>query len=318
MNDELIEVVITSRVDHGKDIAELILTPTNGLSLPDFKAGAHIDLHIDTNIIRQYSLCGMPGFNANYRVGVLNDPNSRGGSKKIFEQFLVGNVFNISKPRNHFELSADARYTILVAGGIGITPMLAMAYELTATNQPFELHYCSRSRNVAAFQEELKRQFPQQIHFHYDNEEKQQYFSPEERFVQASEETHIYVCGPTGFMDWVIGAAKATNLSSDKIHFEYFSAEVETSGKAFEVYCKQSDITVQVAEQQTIAKALLSDGVRVDVSCEEGVCGTCITDVLEGVPDHRDHFLTDEEKEDNDQIALCCSRSKSARLVLDL
>jgi len=318
MNDELIEVTIASRIDHGKDIAELILTPSNGLALPSFEAGAHIDLHIDENITRQYSLCGVPGTNLNYRIGVLNDPDSRGGSRKIFEQFAEGLKLIISRPRNHFELTANVKHTILAGGGIGITPLLAMAYELKERKQSFELHYCARNRSAGAFKKELLQQFPQQIKFHYDDEEKQQLFLPEYIFKNASSGTHVYVCGPTGFMDWVIDSAKLEKFPAKQIHFEYFSAEVETSGNEFEVYCEQSDITVRVAEQQTIAKALLAAGVKVEVSCEEGVCGTCITDVLKGTPDHRDHFLTDEEKEDNDQIALCCSRSRSARLVLDL
>ena len=129
---------------------------------------------------------------------------------------------------------------------------------------------------------------------------------------------HVYVCGPTGFMDWIIDAAKQSGLPSKQIHFEYFSAQVDASGDEFEVFAAASGVTVLVPNGMSIAKALKAAGVKVNVSCEEGVCGTCICDVLEGTPDHRDHFLNDEEKEIGDQIAVCCSRAKSARLVLDI
>jgi vanillate O-demethylase ferredoxin subunit len=318
MTIELLDVVIKSRDDQGLGVAIFELTSSSSQPLPSFVAGAHIDVHIDSETVRQYSLCNNPSDTSTYRIGVLNDPNSRGGSVKIHQDFTEGKALKVSSPRNHFPLEDSAKRTILAGGGIGITPMIAMAYELQNQGKDFEIHYCTRTKGAGAFTDELEQSFPGKISFHYDDAGKEQLFSPERDFSPYDKDTHIYVCGPSGFMDWVIDSAKAMSYPAGQIHFEYFSAEVDTSGAAFEVYCKKSDITVTVNEEQNIVKALAEVGVKVDVSCEEGVCGTCITDVLEGEPDHRDHFLTEEEREDNDQIALCCSRSKSQRLVIDI
>jgi len=318
MNNELLDVVIASRIDQGTGVAVMELVSANGDDLPSFTAGAHIDIHVGSEMIRQYSLCNDPADKTLYRVGILNDPNSRGGSVKIHEEFTEGQTIKISAPRNHFPLFDGAKRTILAGGGIGITPMMAMAYSLQKSGEAFELHYCTRSKGAGAFEEELVNAFGEQVVFHYDDEDKAQLFSPQTDFSPVDDATHIYVCGPTGFMDWVIDSAKEMGYPSSQVHFEYFSADVDITGDSFEVYCDQSDITVNVGAEESIAAALKKSGIKVSMSCEEGVCGTCITDVLEGEPDHRDLFLTDEEKEDNDQIALCCSRAKGKRLVIDM
>jgi len=318
MSDALLDVTISAREEQGAGVAIFELASVSGEALPEYAAGAHIDVHVNQELVRQYSLCTKPTDEGKYRIGILNDPNSRGGSRQIHADFKVGNQLSISTPRNHFPLETVAKRTILAGGGIGITPLIAMAYELQAQNQDFELHYCARTRGAGAFVEELQASFPENVTFHYDDEEESQLFSPAVALGPCDEGTHIYVCGPSGFMDWVIAGAKELGYPSAQVHFEYFSAEVDSSGASFEVHCVKSDVTLVVEEQQSIVKALAAAGVKVDVSCEEGVCGTCITDVLEGEPDHRDHFLTDEEKADNDQMALCCSRAKSARLVIDI
>lgn len=318
MNGELIDVVIKSRKEQGAGIAVIELVAKDGKPLPDFSAGAHIDVHVGDDLIRQYSLCNDPVSSDVYRIGVLNDPKSRGGSIKIHTDFIEQQTVTISAPRNHFPLDENAKKSILAGGGIGITPMMAMAYGLLRDGKEFELHYCTRTKGAGAFEQELVTAFGERVVFHYDDQAKSQLFSPEATFSPVEAGTHIYVCGPTGFMDWVIDSAKKMGYPSNQVHFEYFSADVDTSGDSFEVYCEQSDITVTVGTDDTIARALKKAGIKVNMSCEEGVCGTCITDVLEGEPDHRDHFLTDEEKADNDQIALCCSRAKCSRLVIDL
>jgi vanillate O-demethylase ferredoxin subunit len=318
MNNELIDAVIQSRTEQGSGIAVLELVAKDGKPLPEFTAGAHIDVHVGNGLIRQYSLCNDPASNDAYRIGVLNDPNSRGGSVKIHTDFAAKQTVSISAPRNHFPLNENATKTILAGGGIGITPMMAMAYRLLREGKDFELHYCTRTKGAGAFEQELVAEFGDRVVFHYDDQDKSQLFAPQTTFSPVDPGTHIYVCGPTGFMDWVIDNAKKMGYPSEQVHFEYFSADVDTTGESFEVYCEQSDVTVTVGTNDTIAKALQKAGIKVSMSCEEGVCGTCITDVLEGEPDHRDHFLTDEEKADNDQIALCCSRAKCSRLVIDL
>ncbi|MDG6097451.1 oxidoreductase [Alteromonas sp. ZYF713] len=318
MSSDLIDVVVSERINQGNGIAVLTLEAPDGSPLPAFTAGAHIDIHLGNDLVRQYSLCGDPAETRHYRLGVLNDPASRGGSAYVFEQLNPGSTVQISAPRNHFPLADNAGRHVLIGGGIGITPMIAMAKTLSRQGADFALHYCLRSESAGAFVDELRAEFGEQLVLHCDDLGDEQKLIPEQLLSAAQSDLHLYVCGPGGFMDWVINSAKAAGLPGEQIHFEYFSAEVDTTGDSFEVYCAQSDITVEVGSEQTIAKALKSAGLKIDVSCEEGVCGTCITDVLEGQPDHRDHFLTDEEKEDNDQIAVCCSRACSKRLVLDI
>ena len=315
MSDTSINVIIDKRENQGEGVAVLHLRPIEGQSLPQFTAGAHIDVRISDDLLRQYSLSNSFNDENIYRLGVLNDPNSRGGSVALFDNFKEGLEITISEPRNHFPLGDHDGTAILLAGGIGVTPILAMAYELRAQNRPFEIHYSVRTRSAGAFVEELEQEFPQQFKLYCDDEAP---LNAMALFADRKDEPHIYTCGPTGFMDWIIGVAKEENYSSEQIHFEYFSADVDTVGDAIEVYCSDSDKTVMVGPDETIAKALSKAGIKVDVSCEQGVCGTCITDVLEGIPDHRDQFLTDEEKEDNDQMALCCSRAKGPKLVIEI
>jgi vanillate O-demethylase ferredoxin subunit len=317
MSNSVIDAIVTRRADHTDEIAVFELAAADGRALPAFEAGAHVDVMVSPELTRQYSLSNAPG-SAGYRLGILNDPNSRGGSKLIHASLQEGSRVQISAPRNHFPLDMHAAHSLLIGGGIGITPMIAMAYALKAAGKSFELHYCSRSENKAAFLAELKEAFGERLTLHFDDAGDAVRLDPQGLCRAAQPGTHLYVCGPSGFMDWVIEQARGAGLPDRQIHFEYFSAEVDVSGEAFEVYAQASDVTVQVGPSQSIAMALKAAGVKVQMSCEEGVCGTCICDVLEGTPDHRDRFLTEDEKVDNDQIALCCSRAKSARLVVDI
>lgn len=316
IDNTLINATVTRREDQTDEIAVFELSSADGSALPVFEAGAHIDVLVAPDLVRQYSLSNAPG-ETTYRLGILNDPNSRGGSRQIHAELEAGAAIRISAPRNHFPLDLNAEHSLLIGGGIGITPMIAMAYALKQAGKSFELHYCSRSEHKAAFLDELKREFGNQLVLHFDDAGEDQRIDPQ-ALAAARSGTHLYVCGPSGFMDWVIEQGKAAGLPDNQVHFEYFNAEVDISGEAFEVYAEASDITVQVGPNESIATALKAAGVKVQMSCEEGVCGTCICDVIEGTPDHRDHFLTDEEKDDNDQIALCCSRAKSSRLVVDI
>ena len=317
MSYSVIDAIVTRREDQTDEIAVFELAAADGRALPAFEAGAHVDVMVSPELTRQYSLSNAPG-SAGYRLGILNDPNSRGGSQLIHASLQEGSRVQISAPRNHFPLDMHATHSLLIGGGIGITPMIAMAYALKAAGKSFELHYCSRSESKAAFLAELERAFGERLTLHFDDAGEAARLDPPQLCRAAPPGTHLYVCGPSGFMDWVIDQAKAAGLPGQQVHFEYFSAEVDISGEAFEVYAKASDVTVQVGPDQSIAMALRAAGVKVQMSCEEGVCGTCICDVIDGTPDHRDLFLTEEEKADNDQIALCCSRAKSARLVVDI
>lgn len=316
IEESLVHATIIRRVEETDEIAVFELVASDGSKLPACEAGAHIDLVLGPDLIRQYSLCNVPGETA-YRLGILNDPNSRGGSRQIHAEMKEGAEVEISFPRNHFPLAMDAEHSVLIGGGIGITPMIAMGYALKLAGKSFELHYCTRSESKAAFLAELRDAFGDKLILHCDDAGDADRINPK-ALVAAHTNSHLYVCGPSGFMDWVIGQSKEAGLPDSQIHFEYFNAEVDISGSAFEVYAQISDVTVQVGPDESIATALAAAGVHVQLSCEEGVCGTCLCDVVEGVPEHRDHFLTEEEKEDNDQITVCCSRAKSGRLVIDV
>ncbi|WP_313025346.1 PDR/VanB family oxidoreductase [Pseudomonas lopnurensis] len=319
MTEQLVKVVVHKRQLQGDDVVVLDLIPADGSGLPTFEAGAHVDLHVAPGLVRQYSLCGDPAERAVYRLGVLKDPASRGGSNAVHETLLEGAEVIIGAPRNLFPLAPEARRSILVGGGIGITPMIAMAYALHARGADFELHYCGRSRRRSAFLEELASSpFASRVFTHFDDEAAGQRLDPDAVLGRAEPGVHLYTCGPTGFMDWIIDEAAQRGYPDEQIHREYFQVEVDASGSGFEVVAARSGKTVQVAQGQSILDALAEVGINVEKSCEQGVCGTCLCDVLEGEPDHRDVYLTDEEKAAGDQILVCCSRSRSQTLVLDI
>jgi ferredoxin len=210
-------------------------------------------------------------------------------------------------------------HSVLVGGGIGVTPMLAMAQRLHRLGRSFTLHYCTRSSSVTAFATMIAGSpWAEQVVFHHDDQGEDQRLDLGRDLPVPAASTHVYVCGPQGFMDWVIAGAKRAGHTAGNIHREYFSAEVDTAGASFEVEARSSGVTVTVHPDDTIAKALARAGVKIEVKCEEGVCGTCVTDVLEGTPDHRDKFLTEDEREEGEIICTCCSRCKSKKLVLDL
>ncbi len=319
MSDQMLRVRIAERREAAEDIIVLDLVAVDGAVLPPFEPGAHLDVEVGPDLVRQYSLCGDPARGDRYRLGVLLDPASRGGSSAMHARFHTGEHIRISAPRNNFPLAPGAASAVLLGGGIGITPLLAMAHRLHATGLPFTLHYCARSRAKAAFLDELAAApYAASVHLHFDDGDPGQRLDPARDLPVPGAEAHLYLCGPTGFMDWVIASAAKLGFPEDRVHKEYFGAEVVSDGDAFEVELARRGKTVAVAAGQSIVAALRSVGVRVEVSCEQGVCGTCLCDVLEGVPDHRDSYLTDDEKAGNDQIMLCCSRAKTPRLVLDL
>lgn len=319
MNEQLLNVIVSKRQVQGDGVVVLDLTRADGAALPLFEAGAHVDIHIGPGLVRQYSLCSDPADVSLYRLGVLRDPASRGGSVGVHDTLLEGQPVQISTPRNLFPLVAGARRSILLGGGIGITPMIAMAYALQQRGEDFELHYCGRSRSRSAFLEQLEAApFADKVITHFDDEGSEQHLDLVKVLGQGELGVHMYTCGPSGFMDWVINGARQQGYAEDHIHKEYFQVEVDASGESFEVVAARSGKTVQVAEGQSILEALAGVGIKIEISCEQGVCGTCLCDVLEGEPDHRDVYLTDEEKAGNDQILVCCSRAKSKKLVLDI
>lgn len=318
MNELLVTVV--RKAQEATDIVSFELAAVDGGALPSFSAGAHIDVQVRDGLVRQYSLCNDPRETHRYLIGVLRDPNSRGGSVAMHDAIAEGDVVRISTPKNHFPLVL-ARRSLLFAGGIGVTPILCMAERLAHADAAFEMHYCTREAARTAFHARIMASpFAGQVHFHYDAGAPEQKLDLASLLATPEPETHLYVCGPGGFIDHVVNTAKALGWSGEQIHLEYFAAKAQdtSSDGAFEVKIASSGRTFTVPARETIVKVLAANGVVVPTSCEEGVCGTCITRVLDGVPEHRDAYFTDDERAKNDQMTPCCSRSRSACLVLDL
>lgn len=313
-------LTVSARIPDRGDIARIRLVPAAGGAVVPFTPGAHLDLYLPgLGLWRQYSICSDPAETGFYEIGVLKDPQSRGGSVAVHETALEGATFRVEGPRNHFPLAEQAATTVLLGGGIGITPMIAMAKRLHALGRAFTLHYCTRSETVTAFLEELRGcAFADRVVFHFDDQDAGQRLNLTRDLPAPSADTHLYVCGPQGFMDWVISTAEAAGHATANVHREYFSADVDLTGAGFEVECAQSGLTLTVGPEDTIARALARAGIKIEVKCEEGVCGTCLTDVLSGEIDHRDQFLTEDERADGDVICACCSRAKGPKLVLDV
>lgn len=311
--------VIRKRAE-AEGIASFELARPEGGALPGFSAGAHIDVQLPGGLVRQYSLCNDAAESQRWRIAVLRDPASRGGSAAMHDAVHEGDLLTVSEPRNHFPL-VHAQRSLLMAGGIGVTPLLCMAQRLAATGAEFALHYSTRSPARTAFRDEIAAsRFAHRVHFHHDDGDAAQKLDAAALLAQPDPGTHIYVCGPAGYIEHVVGTARAAGWDDAHIHLEYFGAAPQDSASdgSFEVRLASSGRTVGVAPGQSVVQALQAQGVEILTSCEQGVCGTCLTRVLEGQCDHRDHYLTDEEKARHDQFLPCCSRATTPVLVLDL
>ncbi|WP_063062874.1 PDR/VanB family oxidoreductase [Nocardia sienata] len=314
-----IDVIVDEAVIEADGVVSVRLISADGGDLPPFDPGSHVDVYIQPGLVRQYSLCGDPDDVRSYRLGVLLADLSRGGSKAM-HSLDAGHRITIGVPRNNFELVETAERSILVGGGIGITPLMSMAIRLHRLQRSFEFHYCARSYRRAAFLQELMQEpFGYRMWGHFDDGSPSQRFEPQRLLPEPDPGTHLYVCGPTGFMDFVTGRAKELGWSQDRIHIESFTADaVDESGATFTVHAARSGVTVEVPAGRSIADVLSENGIRVPTSCAQGICGTCITSVIDGVPDHRDSYLTDAEKQSNREIAVCCSRAVTDKLTLDV
>lgn len=293
-----------------------------GADLPEVQAGAHVDVYLPGGLVRSYSLAGDPQDRSRWVLGVLREAKGRGGSKAMHDTLRVGDHITVGAPRNAFRLvdAGAQRHAILIAGGIGITPIKAMAHVLVAESTSFELHYCARSVRNAAFVEELRSIVPEErLHFHFDNGDPARGLDIAGLLKQPAEGTHLYYCGPGGFMKAC--AQHSEHWAPGTVHSEHFKApepatpRVMTEG-SFEVRLAKSGITVQVPPEQTIVRAIELAGHRVPTSCLSGLCGACKVDYLEGEVDHLDYILTDEERQRC--LTVCVSRAKSPLLVLDI
>lgn len=293
----------------------------DGSSLPPFTAGAHIDIHVGAGIVRQYSLCNDPSERHRYQIAVLKDLNGRGGSAAVHEQIKVGDRVRVSAPRNNFELHPGATRVVLLAGGIGVTPMKSMAHQLEAQNIPYEMYYCAKGPEYAAFKAELEGLAKSgRISFHFDGG------NPDDKLdiaaiLKAPEGAcALYYCGPGGFMQACKDAS--AHWPGGSVHFEHFKAPAKpptdecSMAGGFIAEVASTGERLEVAPGQSLAEVLNSAGYTVQTSCDSGLCGTCKVRYLAGTVDHQDFILDDSERADF--LTCCVSRAASGTLVLDV
>lgn len=312
-------VRVVRRQVEAHDIVSFALGPADDRPLPAWSAGAHVDVHLPNGLVRQYSLfdSGVPG---TCGIAVLREPDSRGGSARLHDGIAEGSVFAISAPRNRFPLVPAATRSILIAGGIGITPLLAMADELAAGGADFALHYCARSAARMAFRDRLAGgRYAARVRLHCDDGPPAQQFERDRVLATPGAGHHLYVCGPSGFIDGTVAAARVAGWGEDAIHFERFSGTAaDGEARAFEVVVASTGRRVPVAATESVVEALAKIGIVIPVSCEQGVCGTCLTGIVQGEPDHRDLYLMPDERAAGRLFMPCCSRAQGDTLVLDL
>lgn len=315
----MFEVEVISKRQKAMGVVGITLATTDGKPLPTFEPGAHIDLHLDNGLIRQYSLCHSPSQHNHYHIAVLHDEQSRGGSTYVHHNLKQGDRLTISEPKNLFELKTNSKCHLLFAGGIGITPLLSMAEYLAENDIDFELHYSAKSADKAAFHQQIQdSHYAKNVHFYFSDQK--QRLTLDTVLAQQDPDSYIYVCGPEPYIDHILSGAADMGWPDHQLHREYF--QVNTSGDgddhAFELHLASSNITIKVTENQSALEALTQAGIDVPYACEQGVCGTCITRVIEGTPEHRDGYLTPEEHALNQEFTPCCSRAKSPSLTIDL
>ena len=315
----MLSLKLVRKTVEARGICSFEFADPKGRGLPPFSAGAHIDVDTGGGLIRQYSLCNDPADTHRYVIAVLRHADSRGGSRALHENLIVGDLVNVSVPRNHFQLAHSARRSLLIAAGIGITPILCMAERLANSGADFALHYCFSSRAQAAFLGRIAASALSGRVTLHDSGAGSRLDIPA-LFATEPRDAQLYVCGPNAFMEAVIAAARAAGWPEALIHREYFAAAHHDTAAdtAFDVRIASTGQTVRVERGQSVVAVLGGCGIEIPTACAEGVCGTCLTHVLEGDIAHRDMFLTDEERARNDQFTPCCSRARGKLLVLDL
>ena len=311
------QVRIARKWQTAKGISAFDLEPVNGV-LPTFQPGAHIDVHMPNYLVRQYSLINGPGQTRHYTIGVKREANSSGGSHYMVDSLPEGGKVDISEPRNNFPLRRDALETILIAGGIGITPLLSMARLLDHANLPYKLHFFAQSENHVAFSEVLSK-LGRAVVLHLGHGVDQTKKSLHDILSNYQKRMHVYICGPTPMLEAARVTALKVGWPDEAVHFEYFkNPNTIDDSSEFEIALARSCLTLKVPSGKTIVEILRYNNVAISTSCEQGACGTCIIDVLEGEPDHQDVYLREFEKTSQKKIISCVSRAKSKRLVLDI
>ena len=287
-----------------------------GDTLPPVGPGDHVVISLASGIARSYSLIEASARPISYKIAVLHAHTSRGGSKELHERVRVGDVIEVGVPQSSFPLETEAEDTLFIAGGIGVTPFLSMAARLSADNRSFALHHFCRDPKSAGFEQSLA-EFGSRVHHHYTRVDGAKRSSVADLVARASGQTHLYCCGPREMMAAFDSATEGRDPAY--LHRELFAPlEEKAVAGGFLVELARSGRVIAIAPGETILDRLLDEGVNAASSCREGVCGQCETRVLAGIPDHRDGVLTPQEREAGRSIMICCSGSKSSKIVLDL
>ena len=316
-----LEARLRSITNVAKGINSFELVGSNGQVLPSFTAGSHIDVHLSAGMIRQYSLCNDPREVDRYVIAVQREENGDGGSKAVHDTLRAGDQVAISPPRNNFPLAEEAERHLFLAGGIGITPIMSMMTTCRSEVAEYELVYCARTLEQTAFRDTFAGL--ENVALHHDHGDPARSFDLAARLADPVAGTHVYYCGPTGFMQ----AAEAATAHWPKgtCHFEYFTtpqldapatAEGAPAKGAFQVRLESTGATYDVPPDKSIVDVLRDNGVEVETSCESGLCGTCRTRYLAGEPEHHDLILDEDERLSD--VLICCARSVLPLLVLDL
>lgn len=322
MSSPALNAFVHAMRHEAEGVISIELRPAPGESFPSFEAGAHIDLHLPNGLARSYSLLNSPAESQRYVIGVLSDRNSRGGSRYVHQQLRVGMTLPVSAPRNNFKLHESPSRSVLLAGGIGVTPMLCMLRRMVALGLPADFIYCARSRKEAAFIEDisvLAKAPGIRVSWHFDDERNG---PPDLRRMLADRpsDTHLYCCGPGPMLDAFERTCE--ELGYANTHIERFTAPVapaaQTVSAGYRVELRRSGRTLEVPSGMSLLDTLLDAGIEKDFSCREGVCGACETKVLAGEVDHHDSILTKAERAANKSMMVCVSGCKQGPLVLDL
>ena len=310
------DLIVDSVRDKTDRIREFTLRSPGGAPLPGHGAGAHLDFDLGPLDSRSYSLIDWPGDTPDtLRIAVQREPEGLGGSMRMHE-LAAGDRLVAAAPKNDFPLREHAGPALLLAGGIGITPIISLASALSAARRPFALHYTSRSRGVMAYEEELAQAFGAAVTFHHDDMVP---LNLDRLFAGIDPATHLYVCGPKPMIEAARAAANAAGLPDAQIHFELFASAQHAAGDtAFEVELASTGQVFVIPPDKTIIEVLEDGGLDLIYDCQRGDCGICQTGVISGIPDHRDVVLSDAEKAEGKLMQICVSRAKSAKLVLDL
>jgi vanillate O-demethylase ferredoxin subunit len=305
-------------------VHSVVLESLAGEPLPPVRPGAHVDLRLGAGLSRSYSIVGHAGAASRYEIAVAKDPHSRGGSRFVHETLRVGDEIEVTGPRNLFELVPDAAHSVLIAGGIGITPIWAMAQELERLGRPWTLHYAARSRAHAAYLADIvavvQRSAVGRLATHFDDEAGGATMDIAAAVAAAPADAHLYCCGPAPMLAAYERAA--AGRPAGQVHLERFApppaAPAGTGADAFELVLARSGRTLAVPADKSILDVLLDHGIDAPYGCMQGVCGMCEVPVLDGLPEHRDHILADTAKASNASLIVCCSRSRTPSLTLDL